>query len=92
MQVFYTTVPESGTITLPPEFCGNQVDVIVRKKNHLLQPGCDDNFWGKKPLDKIIVEQGGQRVCTNPARLWEKFPKLWDTEAELEEFLERRKN
>jgi len=48
-------------------------------------------FRKKKSLDEIIAEQGGPRVCTNPTRLWEDFPKLWETEAELDEFLERRK-
>ena len=91
-QVFHTTVPDDGTITLPSEFHGNQVDVIVFKKSDLLQPGYDDDFWREKPLDEIITEQGGPRVCTDPASLWEDFPKLWDTEAELKEFLERRKH
>ena len=91
MQVFHTTVPESGTITLPPEFCGGNVEVVVRKKPTPLQPDCDDDFRRKKSLDEIVAEQGGPRICTNPASLWEDFPKLWDTETELEEFFERRK-
>ena len=91
MQVFYTTVPGDGTITLPPEFYGNQVEMIVRKKSGMLQPDCDADSRRMKSLDEIVAEQGGPRVCTNPDSLWEDFPKLWDTEAELEEFLERRK-
>jgi len=90
-QVFHTTVPSDGMITLPPEFCGNQVDVIVHNESDALQLGCDSNNWRKKTLDEIVAEQGGPRICTNPTSLWEGFPKLWDTEAELEEFLERRK-
>jgi len=91
MQVFYTTVPESGTITLPSEFCGNHVEMVVRRKSDQLQSGCDSDFRRIKSLDEIVAEQGGPRVCTNPDSLWKDFPKLWDTEAELEEFLERRK-
>ena len=91
MQVFYTTVPESGTITLPSEFCGNHVEMVVRRKTDQLQPRCDSDLRRIKSLDEIVAEQGGPRVCTNPDSLWEDFPKLWDTESELEEFLERRK-
>ena len=89
---FHTTVPTDGTITLPPEFRGDQVDVTVRRKSAPLPlPENDDDFWRKKSLDEIVAEQGGPRICTNPSSLWEDFPKLWENEAELEEFLERRK-
>ena len=29
MQVFYTTAPESGTITLPKELCGKPLKIVV---------------------------------------------------------------
>ena len=89
---FHTTVPTNCTITLPPEFCGEQVDVIVRRKSAPLPlPDNDDDFFRQQSLNEIVAEQGGPRICINPARLWEDFPKLWDSETELEEFLERRK-
>ena len=80
---FHTTVATDCTITLPPEFCGDQIDVIVRRKFA--------DSGQKQLLDEIIAEQGGPRTCTNPASLSENFPKLWENETELEEFLERRK-
>ena len=91
LQVFYTTVPGDGIIALPPEFCGSRVDVVVRKEPDALLPEGDNDLRKPKTLDEIVAEQGGPRVCTNPASLWEDFPKLWNTEAELEDFLERRK-
>jgi len=90
-QHFYTTVPESGTITLPPEFCGDQVDVIVLKKSVPLPlPGGDD-FWRKKSLDEIVAEQGGPRICTDPDEYFGSLAFLWDSEEEMEMFLEKRK-
>jgi hypothetical protein len=85
---FVTTVPADCTITLPLGFCGSQVDVTVRRKS---APLPDGNFGQTKSLDEIVAEQGGPRTCVNPISLSEGFPKLWDSEAELEEFLERRK-
>ena len=89
-QPFYTTVPESGTITLPPKYRGVEVTIheTIPKKP---LPIDRDEFWRKKSLEEIVAEQGGPKVCTNPASLWERYPKLWDSEEELEEFLERRK-
>ena len=88
---FHTTVSTDCTITLPPEFCGNQVDVIVSRKIAPLPLPDNDDLGRKKSLDEIVAQQGGPRTCTNPTSLSEGFPKLWDSEAELEEFLERRK-
>ena len=87
---FHTTVPSNGTITLPPEFRGNQVDVIVRKKSVPL-PEDDDDFWRKKSLDEIVAEQGGPRICTNPDEYFGFLSDLWDSKEEVEEFLRRRK-
>jgi hypothetical protein len=87
---FHTTVPADCTITLPPEFCGDLVDVIVRRESTPLPLPNEGGFRKKKSLDEIIAEQGGPRTCTNPTSLSEGFPKLWDNEAELKEFLERR--
>ena len=87
----HTTVSTDCTIILPPEFCGDQVDVIVCRKSTPLPLSDNDDFGRKKSLGEIVAEQGGPRTCTNPTSLSEGFPKLWDTEAELEEFLERRK-
>ena len=89
-QPFCTMVPESGTITLPPEFRGAEVMILETVPKKTL-PESDDDFWRTKSLDEIVAEQGGPKVCTNPANLWEGFPKLWETQEELEEFLERRK-
>ena len=90
--IFHTTVPADCMIALPSEFCGDQVDVIVRRKT-APPPLLDntDDLGRKKTLDEIIAEQGGPRTCTNPASLSKGFPKLWNSEAEVEEFLERRK-
>ena len=89
-QHFYTTVPESGMITLPPEFRGTEVMIRETAPKKPI-PVNRDEFRRKKTLDEIVAEQGGPRICTNPERLFEGFPKLWDTEEELAEFLERRK-
>ena len=90
-QIFHTTVPESGTITLPPEFCGNPVNVIMRKKNDTLQPGCDADFWRLKPLEEIDAEQGGPKICTNPDDYFGWMADFWESKEEMEEFLRRRK-
>ncbi len=79
------------TIPLPEELRGDDIEVIVMRKSDRLKPGCDADFWRKKSLDEIAAEQGGPKICTDPNSLWEGFPKLWDTQEELEEFLERRK-
>jgi len=89
-QHFYTTVPESGVITLPPQFSGSKVTIHTASPRNPLSVDPDE-FWRKKLLDEIVAEQGGPRICTNPESLGEGFPKLWDTVEELEEFLERRK-
>ena len=91
MQIFCTTVPESGMIALPPEFCGNQVNVIMHKKSDALQPGCDADFWRLKPLEEIQAEQGGPRVCTDIDFYFGWAPDIWESEEEMEEFLRRRK-
>ena len=91
MQVFYTTVPSDGKITLPPEFCGNQVEMVVRKKSEQMQLDCDADFWRMKSLDEIDAEQGGPRICTNPDDYFGWMPDIWESDEEMEEFLRRRK-
>ena len=91
MPYFYTTVPESGTITLPEEFRGNQVDITVRRKSGPL-PNNSDDFWRKKPLDEIVAEQGGPKICTNPDEYFGFLSELWDSKEEVEEFLLKRKD
>ena len=67
------------------------VDDFLRQYTGILKDCGIADFGQKKSLDEIIAEQGGSRTCTNPTNLSEGFPKLWDSESELEEFLERRK-
>jgi len=73
-------VPADGTITLPEPFRGRNVSVIS-----------PPNPLDHKTLDEIIEEQGGPKICRNVANLSRDFPKIWDTEEELEEFLRKRK-
>jgi len=90
-QVFYTTVPDDGTISLPPEFCGRRVDVIVRRESDALRPGDDDDFWNPKTLDEIDAEQGGPKICTDPDFYFGWMSDFWESKEEMEEFLRRRK-
>ena len=89
-QPFCTTVSESGIITLPPEFRGEQVDVTVRRKSPSL-PVNRDEFWQKKSLDEIDAEQGGPKICTNPDEYFGFLSELWSSKEEVEEFLCKRK-
>ena len=89
-QPFCTTVSTSGTITLPPEFWGEQVDVTVRRKSPLL-PTDRDEFWQNRSLEEIDAEQGGPKICTNPDEYFGFLSELWDSNEEMEEFLRKRK-
>jgi len=86
-QPFYATVPESGTITLPPEFRGAEVTIIetVPKKT---APMNDDDF---KSLDEIDAEQGGPKICMNSGDYFGYMSELWNSKEEMEQFLHRRK-
>jgi hypothetical protein len=91
---FHTTVLDNGmlAVPLPEEFRGKTVNVLTDEEEKLLRIiRANEDVRRKKTLDEIIAEQGGPRVCTNPESLGEDMPKLWNTEAELEEFLEHRK-
>jgi hypothetical protein len=90
---FHATVLDDGmlAVPLPEEFRGKTVKLLMDDEKLLRIMQTDGDFRSKKTLDEIVAEQGGPRICTNPTSLWEDFPKLWDTEAELEEFLENRK-
>jgi len=90
-QIFRTTVPSDGTITLPPEFCGSPVEIAMCKKSNLLPPGCVDDFRRMKSLDEIEAEQGGPRVCTDPDLYFGWMADFWESKEEMEEFLRRRK-
>jgi len=86
-QPFYTTVPESGTITLPQKFRTTEV-MILKTPN----PTNCDEFWKTKSLDEIVVEQGGPKVCTNPDEYVGSLAFLWDSDDEIETFLKKRKD
>ena len=90
-QVFHTIVPDDGTITLPSEFRGNRVDVIVCRESDALRPGCDADFWNPKTLDEIVAEQGGPKICTDPDFYFGWMSDFWESKEEMEEFLRRRK-
>jgi len=89
-QPFYTTVPESGTITLPPKYRGVEVTIheTISKKP---LPRDRDEFWRKKSLEEIVAEQGGPKVCTNPDEYFGSLAFLWDSEEEMETFLKKRR-
>ena len=89
-QQFYTTVPESGTITLPPEFRGTEVVILetTPKKPPAIAP---DEFWRRKTLDEIDAEQGGPKICTNPDEYFGFLSEFLGSKEEVEEFLRRRK-
>ena len=89
-QPFYTTVPSSGTITLPPEFRGTEVMIREAAPKKPL-PENDDDFWRKKSLDEIDAEQGGPKICTNPDEYFGSLAFLWDSKEEIEMFLKKRK-
>ena len=67
-QPFYTTVPESETITLPPEYRGTEIMIHETAPKKML-PMDSREFPRRKTLDEIATEQGGPRICTNPAEI-----------------------
>ena len=81
------------TIALPEELRGEPLEIVVAKEPAKTQDVeiFIANFGQKLSLDEIVAEQGGPRTCISPTSLSEGFPKLWDNEAEVKEFLERRK-
>jgi len=90
-QPFYTTVPESGMITLPPIYRGIEVIVHGTTSEKPL-PVDREEFWRKKTLDEIVAEQGGPKICTNPEEYFGSLSFLWDSEEEMETFLKKRKD
>ena len=86
-QPFYAMVPESGTITLPPEF--RTTEVMILETTPKTTEGSE--FWQTKSLDEIAAEQGGSKVCTNPDSYFGSLAFLWDSEEEMETFLEKRR-
>jgi hypothetical protein len=90
-QPFYTTIPESGTITLPPEFRTAEVMIL---ETPLKNPTPIDysDCWQTKSLDEIAAEQGGTKNCTNPDEYVGSLAFLWDSDEEIEAFLKKRKD
>ncbi|MDR0610941.1 MAG: hypothetical protein LBG58_12575 [Planctomycetaceae bacterium] len=84
---YETFVPDSGSITLPPEFCGTEV-VVIEKTPPL--PENNDHWKHQKTLDELAEEQG-VGLCTDPNRVFGTLSFLWDSPEEIEEFLRRRK-
>ena len=83
-------VPESGTITLPPEFRTTEVMILeTTPKKPKTTEGSE--FWQTKSLDEIAAEQGGQKICTNPDTYFGSLAFLWDSAEEMETFLEKRR-
>ena len=89
-QPFYTTVPESGTITLPPEYRGAEIMIRETAPKKML-PMDSREFPRRKTLDEIAAEQGGPKICTNPDEYFGFLADFWDSPEEVEEFLRRRK-
>ena len=90
-QPFYASVPESGTITLPPEF--RTTEVMILETTSKMPSSIDRHeFWRTQSLDEIAAEQGGAKVCTNPNEYFGSLAFLWDSEEEMETFLKKRKD
>ena len=87
-QQFYTTVPESGTITLPPEFRGKTVRLLAEEEEaeKLLRIKLADyEFRHPKTLEQILKEQNAK-----PIRFDDSIPEkpAWESDEEFFEFLE----
>jgi len=89
-QPFYARVPESGTITLPPEFWTTEVMILetTPKKPKSME---SNEFWQTKSLEEIAAEQGGSKICVSPDAYFGSLAFLWDSEEEIETFLEKRR-
>jgi hypothetical protein len=83
-------VPASGTITLPPEF--RDAEVVILETTSKRPPEDRDEFWCPKSLDEIAVDQGGAKICTNPDEYFGSLAFLWDSEEEIESFLQNRRD
>jgi len=90
-QPFYTMVPESGTITLPPEFRASKV-MILETPQKKSKPTESNEFWKTQSLDEVVAEQGGPKTCTNPDEYVGSLAFLWDSDEEIETFLKKRKD
>ncbi len=80
------TVALDGTIpiVLPENLRGKKVAIVPEEEMMPLH-------GHPKTLDEIDAEQGGPKICTDPKNLSRDFPKIWDTQEEIEDFLQRRK-
>jgi len=85
-QHFYTTVPESGMITLPPEYRGKIVKLSTEEEEEKLLRimQSNDNFWHPKSLEEILKNAGPIQDIRDL------YPKesIWDSDEEFIEFLE----
>ncbi|MDR1269709.1 MAG: hypothetical protein LBK82_09300 [Planctomycetaceae bacterium] len=84
---YETFVPDNGSITLPPEFCGTEI-IVVKKTTPL--PENNEHWKHRKTLEELAEEQG-VGPCTDPERLFDSLSFLWESKEEAEEFLRRRK-
>ncbi|MDR2754715.1 MAG: hypothetical protein LBC20_03325 [Planctomycetaceae bacterium] len=84
---YETFVPDNGSITLPPEFCGTEI-VVVKKET--LIPENNDHWKHQKTLEELAEEQGDKHF-TNPNRVFGTLSFLWSSPEEVEEFLQKRK-
>lgn len=94
---FETTVPADGNITLPQEYRGKDICVHVLEEEKQPPSLPKDNspknnpFFRKLSLEEIDAQQGGPKICNDPRKLSEDFPKIWDSKEDIEDFLARRK-
>jgi len=85
-QPYYTTVPESGTITLPSEYWGKAVKVLTEEEEKRLRIiQADYDFRHPKSLEEILKEQNAK-----PVRFDDLIPEepAWESEEEFFAFLE----
>jgi len=85
-QPFYTMVPESGMITLPPEFRGKTVKLLTEEEEEKLAriKQADYNFRHPKTLEEILKDAKPIRDIKD---LHPEEP-IWDSDEEFFEFLD----
>jgi len=88
-QPYYTTVPASGAILLPPEFFGKTIRIETEsKEDSQLQrlQEADREFRQPRTLDEILKAQG-PKVIYSLEELLPDEP-AWESQEEFFEFLE----
>jgi hypothetical protein len=83
---YETFVPDNGSITLPPEFCGTEI--VVMKKMPIPE---NNNHWKQQKTLKELAEEQGDKHFTDLNRVFGTLSFLWDSPEEVEEFLQKRK-